>query len=198
MKEKKVLFIIFMMLFIIMGNFILNGCSYRKSYNNDESIENLITEKHETEEFEKFTSNWHKYNYSSIKKTFKIECKRKTCQGYYAVFLRQDNARLFVFFDEDFNVSNYYLLEKSYTFSDFEFIKIGVTSQEEVESFDSNTIIYPTFSADYSTKHILKDGVLIIDYDYNSIVKACYVISDEEITEEYSNQYIPLILSIDK
>lgn len=192
MKER-IIIILFFIEFVIS----LVGCSkegdLKVNYNNDIEPDLVINEVYNQSDIETLEQDLslvkggfkdRKIYYKDLKLKFKIECVRKTFQGYYVVLILDNNERAFLFMNDNLELTDIIRIEKFHKKSDFTFIKTMQTTENEMEQFDKN---YIKFSLSYKdiTGHILSDGVMIVYYnrmDYmNSLVESVEFISNEEI-----------------
>ncbi len=168
MKKNKIMLLSFTLVLIITAliSIIIFTGNKNVTYDNDKSITGLITKKYSDSDIEKIRKgieqdNW---NYTNLKSHYKIQCLRKTYQGYYAVFLQNDGKRVFVFMDEDMKLYNMLVIDSIKEKKEFDFLEPGKTTESEVLKFDKNTVLLPVSSIT-STAHITKEGLLVITYD---------------------------------
>lgn len=210
MNNKKIIIlsVVFSFVFLCIISTIFFGIIFQKKgtepkiqANNTTNIE-CITKKYSKKEINNLILLMQKEHmcYEQIKQQFVIECIRETYQGYYIILMREDNAKLFVFFDGQLMVNNYCIIDDILSEKDFEFVELNVTSKEQIIQFDNNTIVISPFSADTSSKHIVKEGVLVVNYKPNNLVSDVHLITHEQLSNEnsnYNNDFIPYILCKD-
>ena len=101
MKKNKILLLSFTLLLIVLTLIfiiIFTGGGDVK-YDNDKSIDSLITKKYSASDIEKMREDIEhdNLNYAKLKSRYNVQCLRKTYQGFYAIFLQNDGKRIFVF-----------------------------------------------------------------------------------------------------
>lgn len=210
-KLKKGCFALVIIVFIFV---LLTGCNKESEskHNNDKSISELITQKYSKSDIESMKKGIEEktLDYSKLKSNYNIQCLRKTNQGYYALFLQDDGARVFVFMNEKMELSEVLVVDDIKRKNEFDFIEIGITTESQVMEFDRNTFLLPISSAD-TTVHFVQEGLLVITYSRfnegtqtildDSIVKSItfYDNADFPLTDDVLiNLNVPYILEIDK
>ncbi|MBQ4119813.1 MAG: hypothetical protein IJD45_05435 [Clostridia bacterium] len=110
---------------------------------------------------------------------FKIECLRKLDEeNYYCIYKTKENGFFYCFFSKvgsEFMIYNSCYSKETLTKADFKNLKLG-DSIESVTKIDSaflaiyNFYTKKEYPLPYSL-HLLKDGLLIIEYENNNIKK---------------------------
>lgn len=215
---KKIM-INFLILVLLLS--IFNGCAEKrvtgddiiKKYNNEVGCNDLVKTVYTQEKFSELENRLQSYkekslNLSELLDDYNFECIRKISENdYYTVILREDNSKLFVFFNSDCEITNYIMFNNFKKTEDFNFIKKNVTHESEVIDFDKQYITYPV-SAVNVTGHITKNGVIIIKYSrmadevlqYDNIVDEVEFFEDDSIkdSDNFFIKNTPYILPIDK
>lgn len=179
-------------------------------YDNDILADAAISKVYSEKDIEELKSKLklETITYSEIESLFKVECIRKTFQGYYIVLKIDDGGYTFLFIDTELKLSKIISADNFYSKSDFDFVECSKTTASEISGFDSNTIYYPV-SYLHISGHILSDGIIIIEYDRykddillnDPIVKSVKYISNNDIermTDDFYVRNTPFILDIDK
>ena len=114
---------------------------------------------HKIEEEEK------KVGYGKLRRMFRLECVRKTYQGYYAVLQLTDGRNAFIFMDDQLIVSNVAIYDRFRTKEEFEQLiaEKQDTTWADVLSFDPNEYGMP-FSVVDEAAHIVQEGAIMIIY----------------------------------
>ncbi len=168
MKKNKILLLSFTLLLIVLTLIfiiIFTGGGDVK-YDNDKSIDSLITKKYSASDIEKMREDIEhdNLNYAKLKSRYNVQCLRKTYQGFYAIFLQNDGKRVFVFMDEKMKLYNMLVIENIKAKEEYNFLKSGKTTESEVLKHDENTVLLPVSSVT-CTAHIVQEGILVITYD---------------------------------
>lgn len=137
-------------------------------YDNLTRKEDLITRQYAPEKVERLAQKieqQEKVRYSEVKRTFRLECVRKTYQGYYAVLQLTDGRNAFIFMDDQLTVSNVAIYDRFRTKEEFEQLiaEKQDTTWADVRSFDPNEYGMP-FSVVDEDAHIVQEGVIIVRY----------------------------------
>ena len=183
----------------------------KMKYNNDKTIDILVTETYSASEIQKMKSSIenNKLTYSQLRSDYNIQCLRKTYQGYYAVFLQDDGSRVFVFINENKEPYKMLVIDEIKNKSQYDFIEVGKTTKNEILNYDENTLFMPVSSV-ITTAHITKEGVLLVTYDNfdevsgmildDAVVKSItfYNNSDFPLKNSLIDSNVPYILEIDK
>ena len=183
----------------------------KMKYNNDKTIDILVTERYSASEIQKMKSSIenNKLTYSQLRSDYNIQCLRKTYQGYYAVFLQDDGSRVFVFINENKEPYKILVIDEIKNKSQYDFIEVGKTTKNEILNYDENTLFMPVSSV-ITTAHITKEGVLLVTYDNfdevsgmildDAVVKSItfYNNSDFPLKNSLIDSNIPYILEVDK
>ena len=153
------LFVLAFWLLFLKGVFCLN-------YDNNKTIQQLVTIKYSATEIKAIEEEIQegKTTISSLKKLCKLECLRKTEHGYYTVLLGSDNSKLFVFFDGTEIVTHVSFVKEFKSKGDYDSLKIGETTLDDVFSFDENTVDVSPSSFNV-TIAVVKEGLIHIIYE---------------------------------
>lgn len=214
MKKNKILLLLFALLLIVLAliSIIIFMGGGDVKYDNDKSIASLITKKYFNSDIEKMREdiNNDNLNYAKLKSHYDVQCLRKTYQGYYAVFLQNDGKRVFVFMDEKMELHNMLVIENIKEKEEYNFLKLGRTTESEVLEHDNNTIRLPVSSVT-CTAHIVQEGLLVITYDRldtntgtllnDPVVKSFVFFENDDFPlndNEMINLNVPYILEKDK
>lgn len=207
--RKRIIFVLLLIILVLFITiyFILNGRN-DMNYNNLIQASDVITCKYSSNDIlnlkKDITNN--NINFDDLKSEFKIQCLRKTCQGYYIVFLEENNNLVFVFLDNDLIPIKLFVFDTFKTNIDFDFVEAGKTKMSEILTFDSNSITFP-ISSITMTAHLTKEGIVLIKYDRlhegnllnDPIVNSIQYITNDNIgDDELIKKNVPFILEIDK
>ncbi len=178
----------------------------RVEYSNEKLYKDLITVEYNSALIDKLEERYEKgteITFDELSKEFKFECIRKTGSKYYVILMEDDGNKTFLFFDSDL------ILEKLRRFTDFlskddfNFVKIGETTIEEVYAKDPNTHTLP-YSSFTCTAHVVKEGGIGIEYEFLNEKKRVVYFKFYENSELLDvdkfdvKSAIPYILDIDK
>lgn len=214
MKKNKILLFSFTLLLIIIAliSIIIFTGGRDVKYDNNKSITSLITKKYSDSDIEKIRKgieqdNW---DYTKLKLHYKVQCLRKTYQGYYAVFLQNDGKRVFVFMDEDMKLYDMFVISSIKEKKEYDFLEPGKTTESEILRCDKNTVLLPVSSIT-CTAHIIQEGLLVITYDRldsntgallsDPVVKSFMFFENDNFPlndDEMINFNVPYILEKDK
>lgn len=125
-----------------------------------------------------------------------IECVRKVDdKNYYCLFKTKEKGFVYCFFSDHFSslpINNSVYLKQTLTKSDFSNLKLGdsIESVTEIDSafkayYDYNLSKHPITTY----KHLLKDGVLVIEYEENIIKNIDFY--DDFLVPIYGDFYVP-------
>lgn len=169
------------------------------------SMEQLITKRYSEKEFyEKgvlYRSyqplvSFHFYLYS-ISDLFPVECIRQTSDdSIYCIYKTKENGLIYLFFVKRWNewyMNHAIYSKKSLTLSDFQNIKIG-DNRKAIEQIDPIVSTDSQYSQYQFTLHLLKDGVVKIEYELkdgqmlvsNIQRKSDFKLTMDDITYDYS------------
>lgn len=206
MKQNKQIFLIrtFVLLLVVsvLSIFIYTNHNRPYKYDNNTPISQVENQQYTEKEIKKLEENIFSGNITvrQFIRKYKPQCIRKTFQGYYAVLIQDNNLMCFVFWDNEDNIYNIYktngfvshdMLQNS--------VEIGKSNINDITSNGADFCYYP-ISKMLLTGHICSDGVLIIEYDNNSVSNSIKFFSNEELdtSDDYLLQLTPYILPIDK
>ena len=163
---KKVFYV------IITASILLCACHLdhrMPDYDNLVKKEDAITRQYPREMVDELTHKIEeeekKVGYGKLRSMFRLECVRKTEQGYYAVLQLTDGSNAFIFMDDQLIVSNVAIYDRFRTKEEFE--KFLSEKQDatwaDVRSFDPNEYGMP-FSVVDEAAHIVQEGAIMIIY----------------------------------
>ena len=193
-------------------NCLMSACSREPEYDNLAMRDAVITQQYSAESVDRFAKKSQERNldYSDLKAHFKIECLRKTHQGYYAVLLLDDNSTAFIFMDQQLQVTKVLQVDKFLSKNDFELLCNGDNPLflDDVLSMDPNAILSPV-SIVIETAHIVQEGVVVVTYsnfedgkllDYTIAKSIKFFDNDALLNPEnhYLLMRMPYILPIDR
>ena len=163
---KKVFYV------IITASILLCACQLdhrMPDYDNLVKKEDAITRQYPREMVDELTHKIEeeekKVGYGKLRRMFRLECVRKTYQGYYAVLQLTDGSNAFIFMDDRLTVSKVAVYDCFRTKEEFE--KFLSEKQDptwaDVLSFDPNEYGMP-FSVVDEAAHIVQEGAIMIIY----------------------------------
>lgn len=205
MKRKKFFITILLVITYLIS---LVGCEKMK-YDNKTNKDKLITKEYTTSKIDDLKSIIQStgMSFDKFQELFKVQCVRKTCQGYYVILRQEDEKNVYVFFNNNHQSVDILIVKDFITELEFKNIVENETTESEVLMLDSNTIFLPV-SAVHASAHIVQEGVFIIKYSSFSeevfledpIVHSIEFVKNEDILLENNdiNYIVPLILPIDK
>jgi len=203
---------------IILAFAVLCVCYLRSrvpGYDNLTRKEDMITRQYAPEKVERLAQKieqQEKVRYSEVKRTFRLECVRKTYQGYYAVLQLTDGRNAFIFMDDQLIVSNVAVYDRFRSKEEFEQLiaEKQDATRADVLSFDPNEYPMP-ISVVSEEAHIVQEGVIIVRYrredgypvDQIRFYTDSEIAASEVIKHNYSITYsiknrVPCVLEIDK
>lgn len=204
-QNKRIFFIItFVLLLVIslLSFFIYTNHNNPYKYDNNTPISQVKNQQYTEKKIKKLEEDVFSGNITvrQFIRKYKPQCIRKTFQGYYAVLIQENNLMCFVFWDNKDNIYNIYktngfvshdMLQNS--------VEIGKSNINDIASNGTDFCYYP-ISKMLLTGHICSDGVLIIEYDNNSVSNSIKFFSNEELdtSDDYLLQLTPYILPMDK
>lgn len=163
---KKVFYV------IITASILLCACQLdhrMPDYDNLVKKEDAITRQYPREMVDELTHKIEeeekKVSYGKLRRMFRLECVRKTYQGYYAVLQLTDGSNAFIFMDDQLIVSNVAIYDRFRTKEEFEQLiaEKQDTTWADVLSFDPNEYGMP-FSVVDEAAHIVQEGAIMIIY----------------------------------
>lgn len=163
---KKVFYV------IITASILLCACHLdhrMPDYDNLVKKEDAITRQYPREMVDELTHKIEeeekKVGYGKLRRMFRLECVRKTYQGYYAVLQLTDGRNAFIFMDDQLIVSNVAIYDRFRTKEEFEkfLSEKQDATRADVLSFDPNEYPMP-FSVVSEEAHIVQEGVIIVRY----------------------------------
>lgn len=163
---KKVFYV------IITASILLCACHLdhrMPDYDNLVKKEDAITRQYPREMVDELTHKIEeeekKVSYGKLRRMFRLECVRKTYQGYYAVLQLTDGRNAFIFMDDQLIVSNVAIYDRFRTKEEFEQLiaEKQDTTWADVLSFDPNEYGMP-FSVVDEAAHIVQEGAIMIIY----------------------------------
>lgn len=206
---KKVFYV------IITASILLCACHLghrMPDYDNLVKKEDAITRQYPREMVDELTHKIEeeekKVGYGKLRRMFRLECVRKTEQGYYAVLQLTDGSNAFIFMDDRLTVSKVAVYDCFRTKEEFEkfLSEKQDATRADVLSFDPNEYPMP-FSVVSEEAHIVQEGVIIIRYrrEDGHPVDQIFFYSNSEIAVgkpreiTYFIKYgVPYVLEIDR
>lgn len=163
---KKVFYV------IITASILLCACHLghrMPDYDNLVKKEDAITRQYPREMVDELTHKIEeeekKVGYGKLRRMFRLECVRKTEQGYYAVLQLTDGSNAFIFMDDRLTVSKVAVYDCFRTKEEFEkfLSEKWDATWGDVLSFDPNEYGMP-FSVVDEAAHIVQEGAIMIIY----------------------------------
>lgn len=204
MRKYSPLIITIVVIFALSSTLICGTILFQKP-NNDISFQQVINKSYSNKEISALKRRFEEENLSLFyfKLKYHPQCIRQTTpESRYAILLGEEDTRIFVFWNEDTNII--YEIFEEHPFlelEDFAEVSIGETCMEDVLLLDpnfSNTSIKATLS----TGHIVKEGIVNIEYDVDTrIVQSVQFFSNDEVLEllyESPIIFIPYVFPQDK
>lgn len=206
---KKVFYV------IITASILLCACHLdhrMPEYDNLVKKEDAITRQYPREMVDELTHKIEeeekKVGYGKLRRMFRLECVRKTEQGYYAVLQLTDGSNTFIFMDDRLTVSKVAVYDCFRTKEEFEkfLSEKQDATRADVLSFDPNEYPMP-FSVVSEEAHIVQEGVIIVRYrrEDGHPVDQIFFYSNSEIAVgkpreiTYFIKYgVPYVLEIDR
>ncbi len=200
-------------LFLLITVFCFVAFKRPINYNSDKPVKQLVTETYSYDELENIRDIIEKNSTDifSLKKYCKPECMRKTEYGNYAVLLGRSDEKLFIFFDDNRTVTDCFLVKEFKSKEDYDCLKIGTSTLNDVISFDENTKNISVSSFD-ATVSIVKQGFVFIVYERmntddmtflpSPVIKSTTFYDNNSYSEIIKNENcffeLPYILPIDR
>lgn len=213
MRRKIIIIIVVIICILIFGICLLRGEKMKINYNNEQNFLELITYRYSSQDFsdiQEDLKSGRDISLFEIVDPKKIECIRNIEDTRYALLLSEKNEKLFIFFDANNVVTDAFYIENDFLEqSDFINVQEGVTLKSDIEILD-RSVVYYDVSAVMVTGHIVKEGIVIIEYDRllngkilnDPVVKSINFYSNDEILLIMDSDYFvsttPYILPIDK
>lgn len=176
-------------------------------YSNEKTAEELITIRYSKAQLSQLEERYNKdpdITFDELSNEFKFECVRYTGSSYYVILMQNDGTKAFLFFKPDMSLKVFSRYTNFLSLHDFNFVKLGETTIDEVMEMDPNYLLLP-FSSSTTTAHIVKEGGIFIEYDkkHGAIwVKSIEYLDNDcisQLEEDDITLYsIPYILDIDK
>lgn len=180
-------------------------------YDNLVKKEDVITQQYPPEKVDKLTQKMEQkeMRYAELRRMFRLECVRKTDQGYYAVLQLTDGSNAFIFLDDRLIVSRVAVYDRFRSKEEFERMlsEKPDATWEDVLLFDPNEYSVP-YSVVTEEAHIVQEGVIVVRYQREERypVDQIYFYSNSEVAAaelgEHPTYYIkmrvPYVLEIDR
>ena len=204
------LLIVILVVIIVIGIVTIKKCNNVK-FDQNTDMNELITHKYSVTEIQSLQNAVPSLSmtFSDFKKKFKVQCARKTHQGFYVVLLIEDGRHAYICFNED---EMLYRVLVAGDFKSKEEFQNNVTTEtqlSDVLKYDSNTL--PSrVSAQKITIHIVKEGYFIVEYlrfvdgqltDDPTVSSLTFYENDSLKSDEYDYakvEMIPYIYEFDK
>lgn len=213
MRRKNIIIIAVVICILIFGICFLISGKAKLKYDNEQDFHDLITYRYTSKEFsdmQEALKSGKDISLFDIADSKKMECLRNVEGNKYALLLSEKNEKLFIFFDDNNIVTDAFYIENDFLEQkDFINVQEGVTLMSDIEILDGSAVYYD-LSAVWVTGHIVKEGLIIIEYDRlldgkllnDPVVKSIDFYSNDKILEIMaSNYYVlttPYILPKDK
>lgn len=213
MRRKIIMIIAVVICILIFGICFFKSGKTKLKYDNEQDFQDLITYRYSSGEFsdiQEALKSGKDISLFKIADPKKMECLRNVEGIKYALLLSEKNEKLFIFFDDNNIVTDAFYIENDFLEQkDFINVQEGVTLMSDIEILDGSAVYYD-LSAVWVTGHIVKEGLIIIEYDRlldgkllnDPVVKSIDFYSNDEILEIMaSNYYVlttPYILPKDK
>lgn len=215
MNRKKGIIVICIICIVCISSivffFLGNNEGKIMRYNNTSKASSLNLRVYKDDEIEYMNNeiiNQHITNYDDLNKIYPVMCLRKTFQGYYAVFLQNDEKEYFVFFDKHLKIKRYFFSKGFKSEKELKSMIHKGMKNKDVMSKCSNLLPTP-ISAKYTMISITKEGVCIIDFKREEngtllqepvVSKSTYIQDSDLIAnkKDYLCYEIPFVLKIDK
>ena len=207
---KKVFFIVVV---IITASVFL--CVYHLNhrmlgYDNLVKKEDVITQQYPPEMVDELTEKMaqKEVHYAELRRMFRLECVRKTDEGYCAVLQLTDGSNAFIFLDDRLIVSRVAAYDRFRSKEEFERMlsEKQEATWEDVLLFDPNEYPMP-FSVVTEGAHIVQEGVIVVRYQREAKypVDQIYFYSNLEVAAGepgdityFIKERVPLVLEIDR
>ncbi len=130
-------------------------------------MEDVITQQYPPEMMDELTRKMgqREVRYAELRRMFRLECVRKTYQGYYAVLQLTNGSHAFIFLDEQLTASRLAVYDRFHSKEEFERMlseKQDATF-EDVRLFDPNDFSIPLSSVTKAA-YIVQEGVIVVGY----------------------------------
>lgn len=204
MKEK--IFVVITIVTVCIVSFV--GGKMKK--NDITNTKDYITERYSGVQIEELKTlvESQTVTYAEFKEIFNIQCVRETYQGYYVILLQEDDKKVFVFINNEDILTNVIIVDKFKTKEEFQLHVSEQMSENDVLSFEPNTILSPISSVEL-TVHYVQEGIYIIKYSRfldgeimeNPIISSMEFVPNESIStseDVFVRDEIPFILEADK
>ena len=179
-------------------------------YNNNTEKSKIVTKTYSKSRIDDLKERVELNNISYLKfrLQFRVQCLRKTYQGYYAVLSQSDGDYAYVFIDEKFKLYDLFVVDEFKTKDEFLSLLCNKTNINSIIEIDPNTVYFPISAMDM-TAHIVKEGIVIIKYNRlvdgkisePSSIDSIEFISNDDLSaedHEFIAVSVPHILEIDK
>jgi hypothetical protein len=176
-------------------------------YSNEKPYKDLITIKYPVTQLDQLEEKYKKGTeilFNELSNEFKFECIRKAGFGYYVILMQDDGKRVFLFFNEELSLRILKRFTDFLSIDDFDFVKIGETTIQEVFNEDPNTYLQP-FDSYTGTSHVVKEGGLLLYYKKSNgeiWANGFKFYENDELLNMKADQTVmiqlPYILDIDK
>lgn len=186
-KRRVFLIVAIVLILTLICIVIFKWCNTIK-FDQETDMDRLITKKHSVSDIEKLrtAASWRNMYFADFKKDFKVQCARKTHQGFYVVLLMEDGRHAFVCFNNEELLYRVLLASNFKSKEDFQNNVMLQMSMSEVLEYDSN-IITTHSSANIILIHIVQGGYFIVRYDNPS----------QHLAEDPSNPSEPCVSAIE-
>lgn len=180
-------------------------------YDNLVKKEDVITQQYPPEKMDKLAQKMEQkeVRYAELRRMFRLECIRKTDQGYYAVLQLTNGSNAFIFLDDRLIVSRVAVYDRFCSKEEFERMlsEKQDATWEDVLLFDPNEYPMP-YSVVTEGAHIVQEGVIVVRYqrEVNHPVDLLSFYSNSEVAAAELGEHptysikmgVPYVLEIDR
>lgn len=204
-KHKKAILITFLVFaFIVSSLFIIfyYSTGLTQKADNHTDLHQVITRRYsqkKLDQLEKLVAE-NQLTLKSFKVNYRPQCIRETSQGEYAVLLGENEERFFVFWTKENKLYATYRTTEFLERENFSFAQSKPIILDDVLKLDKSTISIPGAAHKY-TGHILKEGVLLLEYDNSLTLQKRTFVSNQDFLQQGNTAYfdfVPVILEQDK
>lgn len=209
MTKKRCLLIVIIIIAVLLCVFCFNH--RMPDYDNLVKKEEVITQQYPPEKVDKLTQKMEQkeMRYAELRRMFRLECVRKTDQGYYAVLQLTDGSNAFIFLDDRLIVSRVAVYDRFRSKEEFERMlsEKPDATWEDVLLFDPNEYSVP-YSVVTEEAHIVQEGVIVVRYQREERypVDQIYFYSNSEVAAAELGEHpiytikmrVPYVLEIDR
>ena len=165
-KKKTCFLIVAIVLIFTLICIVIFKWSNTIKFDQETDMDRLITKKYSVSDVEKLrtAASCRNMYFSDFKKDFKVQCARKTHQGFYVVLLMEDGRHAFICFNKEELLYRVLLAGNFKSKEDFQNNVVPQMSMSKVLEYDSNAVAAHG-SSEIIMMHIVKGGYFIVRYD---------------------------------